>query len=278
MSQLIQLKQRIQAIASIKKITQTMRLISMSSHSKLKKQSESLQRFRAEVKPLLCSLTASNPKPSNELPAKYKNLFIIFAAEKGLCGAFNSAMFTYFNHHLTPEALQNSHIICVGKKAIDYLQSRNIEPIAKFDKVLPNKLEKIAQDLYEQVVKIHENYESVICLSSHPKTFFAQEAQTTTIIPIQQDPCDLENIVSLSDYEWVQDQKSVKACMFAILLKTNILLILTNSMLSEQSARFLSMDSATRSAEDLLKSMKLAFNKLRQAKITRELIELISGF
>ena len=66
--------------------------------------------------------------------------------------------------------------------------------------------------------------------------------------------------------------------MFQILLKTNILFMLTNSMLSEQSARFLSMDSATRSAEDLLKSMKLAFNKLRQAKITRELIELISGF
>ncbi|MFA5998562.1 MAG: FoF1 ATP synthase subunit gamma [Candidatus Babeliales bacterium] len=278
MSQLIQLKQRIQAIASIKKITQTMRLISMSSHSKLKKQSEALQRFRGEVKPLLCALTTKNQNASNHIEPQNKNLYIIFAAEKGLCGTFNSAMFAYFNHHLTPETLQNSHIICVGKKAIDYLQSRNIEPLAKFDKVLPNKLEQIAQNLYEQVIKIHENYESVICLSSHPKTFFVQEAQTTTIIPVQQDPCDLENVVSLDDYEWVQDQKSVQASMFQVLLKTNILLILTNSMLSEQSARFLSMDSATRSAEDLLKSMKLAFNKLRQAKITRELIELISGF
>ena len=186
MSQLIQLKQRIRAIASIKKITQTMRLISMSSHSKLKKQSDALQRFKNEVKPLLCALTTKNQNLNPQIEPQYKHLYIIFAAEKGLCGTFNSSMFAYFNHHLTSQTLQNSHIICVGKKAIDYLQQRNIEPLAKFDKVLPNKLEKIAQDLYEHVVKIHENYESVICLSSHPKTFFIQEAQATTIIPVQQ--------------------------------------------------------------------------------------------
>ncbi|HSW75602.1 MAG TPA: FoF1 ATP synthase subunit gamma [Candidatus Saccharimonadales bacterium] len=278
MSQLIQIKQRIQAIASIKKITQTMRLISMSTHSKLKKQSDALQRFRNEVKPLLCTLTTKNLSFKSQSEPKYNHLYVIFAAEKGLCGTFNSAMFAYFNLHLTPEALHNSHVICVGKKAIEYAQQRNIQPIAKFDKILPNALEKKAQDLYEEIVKIHENYESVICLSSHPKTFFVQEAETTTIIPIKQEPCDLIKTIDLNDYEWLQDQESVIKSLFQIVLKTNILLILTNSMLSEQSARFLSMDSATRSAEDLLKSMKLSFNKLRQAKITRELIELISGF
>ena len=278
MSQLIQLKQRIKAIASIKKITQTMRLISMSSHSKLKKQSDSLQRFRNEVKPMLCALKQDTNESESQHSTKHKNLFIIFAAEKGLCGNFNSAMFNYFNHHLTPEALENSHIISVGKKATGYLQQRQILPLVEFDKVLPNKLEKIAQDLYEKISQIHKNYDSIICLSSYPKTFFLQEAKTTILIPIQPDPCDLENKIVLDEYKWTQDRESVTKCMFQILLKTNILLVLTNSMLSEQSARFLSMDSATRSAENLLKSMKLTFNKLRQAKITRELIELISGF
>jgi F-type H+-transporting ATPase subunit gamma len=125
---------------------------------------------------------------------------------------------------------------------------------------------------------MHKHYESVVCLSSHPKTFFIQEPQSTTIIPIMQDPCDIRSQETLQDYEWLQERKDVTKCMFKILLKTNILLILTNSMLSEQSARFLSMDNATRSAETLLKEMKLAFNKMRQAKITRELIELISSF
>lgn len=278
MSQLIHLKQRIKAIGAIKKIAQTMRLISMSSHSKLKKQSEAMQRFRNEIKPLLCALTPEAQDKTSEFAPKFKTLYILFAAEKGLCGNFNSTMQAYFHQHLTEQALHNSHVISVGKKTALYLQQRNITPLFEFEKAQPNKLEKIAQDLYGKIIHIHHHYESVICLSSYPKTFFIQEPQTTTIIPIQQDPCEIRNESPLQDYEWLQDRTDVTRCMFKILLKTNILLILTNSMLSEQSARFLSMDNASTSAENLLKEMKLAFNKLRQAKITRELIELISGF
>lgn len=278
MSQLIHLKQRIKAIGAIRKIAQTMRLISMSSHSKLKKQSEAMQRFRNEVKPLLCALTTETQKTVPDHAPKFKTLYILFSAEKGLCGTFNSTMYAYFHRQLTPQHLENSHVICVGKKTSWYLAQRNIKPILEFDKAMPNNLEKIAQDLYEKIIHMHKHYESVVCLSSYPKTFFIQEPVSTTIIPIQQDPCEIRPETTLEEYEWVQDRKDVTRSMFRILLKTNILLILTNSMLSEQSARFLSMDNATRSAENLLKEMKLAFNKLRQAKITRELIELVSSW
>lgn len=278
MSQLIHLKQRIKAIGAIRKITQTMRLISMSSHSKLKKQSESMQRFRNEIKPLLCALTSQTQKVHEDHAPKFKTLYILFAAEKGLCGNFNTTMFSYFQRHLTPMDLQNSHVISVGKKTSWYLAQRNIKPLFEYDKTTSNNLEKIAQNLYEKVIHLYKEYESVVCISSHPRTFFIQEAHSTTIIPIQQDPCNIRAQETLQDYEWLQDRKDVTRCMFRILLKTNILLILTNSMLSEQSARFLSMDNATRSAENLLKEMKLAFNKMRQSKITRELIELIAGF
>jgi F-type H+-transporting ATPase subunit gamma len=278
MSQLIHLKTRIKAIGAIRKIAQTMRLISMSSHSKLKKQSESLQRFRNEIRPLLCGLTTQTTKEHLQHPPKFKTLYILFSAEKGLCGNFNNTMYAYFQRHLTAATLENSHVISVGKKTSQYLQQRGIVPLFEFDKALPNHLEKIAQDLYEKVIHVHKNYQSVVCMASSPKTFFVQEPASTMIIPIQQDPCEIRTNQPLEEYEWLQERKDVTRCMFRILLKTNILLILNNSMLSEQSARFLSMDNATRSAENLLKEMKLAFNKLRQAKITRELIELISGF
>lgn len=278
MSELIHLKQRIKAISAIKKITQTMRLISMSSHSKLKKQSDAMQNFRNEIRPLLCSLTSDLEKPRDDHAPKYKTLYIVFAAEKGLCGTFNSSMFAYFDKHLTPEVMQNSQVIAVGRKTMQHLEQRGITPIITFDKALPNQLEKIAQDLYERIIHMHKHYENVVCLYSNPKTFFVQEATTTQIIPIAQDPCDTRSQQALQDYEWIQPREDVIKGMFRILLKTNILLILTQSMLSEQSARFLSMDNATRSAETLLKEMKLTFNKLRQTKITRELIELIASF
>lgn len=278
MSQLIHLKQRIKAISAIKKITQTMRLISMSAHSKLKKQSETMQLLKDEIEPLLCALTQKYSVTANEIKPKYKTLYILFAAEKGLCGTFNTTMFGYFNQHLTTENLENSHIISVGKKTTEYLQKRNIETLATFEKVLPNRLEKVAQDIYTKVADIKDNYQEVVCFYSYPKTFFVQEAESTTIIPTQQTECGSANNIILDDYEWPQDASSVTESLFETLLKLNILLILTNSMLSEQSARFLSMDNATRSADNLQKSMKLAFNKMRQAKITRELIELIASF
>lgn len=280
MSQLIQLKQRIKAISAIKKITQTMRLISMSTHSKLKKQSEAFESLRTEFKPLLCAMSAeSSQLQQSNLVKKYKNLYVIFASEKGLCGTFNTTMFNFFNSQLTPAALENSHVIAIGKKASQYLVQHNIKPLAEFDKVLPNKLEKVGHDLYDKIVEIHHDYENVICFSSFAKTFFVQEARATTLIPIKTDPCNVQNSnINLNDYDWPQDKESVTKSLFFMLLKINILSLLINSMLSEQSARFLSMDNATRSAENLQKSMKLAFNKMRQAKITRELIELISGF
>ena len=318
MSQLIQLKQRIKTITAVKKITQTMRLIARSMHSKLKKQAGSLQVLKQEFKPLLCTLTKQKVvAQGNGQKIKYKTLFIICASEKGLCGTFNATMFSYFNKKLTPETLQNSHVISVGKKASQYITQRGIVPIVEFNKILPNKLESIVQDIYTKIVEIYPDYEEVVCLSSFAKTFFTQEPQTTTLIPIKQYPCSIidENINFLcsdvvssykqfhmkvygikifihstilkkslmifgivDDYEWPQDKQDVTNSLFQILLRVNILSILINSMLSEQSSRFLSMDNATRSAQDLQKSLKLAFNKMRQAKITRELIELISGF
>lgn len=278
MSQLIHLKQRLKAIASIKKITQTMRLISMSAHSKLKKQSNAMQHLKNEIKPLLCALNETDALFQNQENAQHDTLYILFASEKGLCGTFNSSMFGYFNKILTPNALLNSHIITVGKKTLQYAEQKNITPIMSFDKVLPNRLEIIAQELYEQVITLQNNYKKIVCLYNHPKTFFLQVPETVQIVPIQPDPCDTVSQLHLDLYEWPQEIDEVATSLFYTLLKVNILLILTNSMLSEQSARFLSMDNATRSAETLQKNMKLAFNKLRQAKITRELIELAAGF
>ena len=94
MSHLIQLKQRIKAIFIIKKITHAMRLISMSSRIKMIKQSENLTIFRDEITPLLCSLERVHPSIDQNQPF-HKNIWILIASEKGLCGNFNSIITAY---------------------------------------------------------------------------------------------------------------------------------------------------------------------------------------
>jgi ATP synthase F1 gamma subunit len=106
-----------------------------------------------------------------------------------------------------------------------------------------------------------------------------QEPHTYQLLPVQPEKsCSINDNIDIDEYHWAQPKADVLACIFQSFLKLNVLYILSQSIIAEQSARFLSMDSSTRNAESLLKKMQLEYNKIRQAKITRELTELISSF
>ena len=278
MSQLIQLKQRIKAIQVIKKITHAMRLISMSSRLKMIKQSENLKIFRDEITPLLCSL--ENVHPSiDQNQSFHKNIWILIASEKGLCGNFNNIIFHYFQEKLRHINVNDYNFIAVGKEAGDYLSEQGIKPIVRYDKLSNSHLEKTATLLYEFLLEYKGSYQTVTCFYNRSKTFFIQEPCQYQLLPVQaQSSCSIDDTINLEDYHWEQAPEDVLACIFQSFLKLNVLFILSQSMIAEQSARFLSMDSSTRNAENLLKKMKLEYNKIRQAKITRELTELISSF
>lgn len=279
MSQLIQLKQRIKAIEVIKKITHAMRLIAMSSHSKLKRQSNNLQNFKDEVTPLLCALEKFHTYENEQTTAtSQKHLWILFASEKGLCGNFNSVIFNFFEHQLKQIDMTNIAFITIGKQATDFLKKKQITPLASYNKLTPNKLSSTATALYTKLLQIKHTLKTVTCFYNHPKSFFVQEPCKFQLLPVQPPKnCDITTL-DLDDYTWPQSHKEVLDCIFHSLLKLNILYLMSESMIAEQSARFLSMDSSTRSAENLLKSMNLEYNKIRQAKITKELTELISSF
>jgi F-type H+-transporting ATPase subunit gamma len=277
MSQLIQIKQRIKAIKVIKKITHAMRLISMSSRLKMMKNSENLQSFRNEITPLLCSLEEKYTAPTT-IQHNPTNIIILIASEKGLCGTFNSTIFSYFQNH-TKDQIHSHTFITIGKQAGDFLVKQNIPVAARFDKLNSHQLENAATFLYEYLVQNKNNYNTVTCFYNHSKTFFVQEPQKYQLLPTApQNNCNLTSSIDVQDYHWAQDPKDVIECIFQSLLKLNILYILAQSIIAEQSARFLSMDSSTRNAENLLKKMNLEYNKIRQTKITKELAELMSSF
>lgn len=278
MSQLIQLKQRIKAIEVIKKITHAMRLISMSSRLKMIKLSENLHFFRDEITPLLCSLENIQPR-IDQNQSSHKNILILVASEKGLCGNFNSIIFNAFESHLKKIDISTYDFITVGKQAGDYLTQRNIKITARYDKLSPHKLEKTAAQLYDYLVENKDNYSKVICLYNKSKTFFIQEPCEFQLLPVQpQTNCDIQKSIDIDDYHWAQKPSDVILCIFQSFIKLNVLVVLSESIISEQSSRFLSMDSSTRNAENLLKKMNLEYNKIRQTKITKELTELISSF
>ncbi|HZW61465.1 MAG TPA: FoF1 ATP synthase subunit gamma [Candidatus Babeliales bacterium] len=284
MAQLIQMRQRIKAIETIKKITHAMRLISMSNHSRLKGKEYPLTNYTNAINDLFYTIKAQTPEWKN--PVLYptttvpKTLIVLVGSQKGLCGNFNTALFKQFESHMKLIKPKNLHFIAIGKKAVDYAKDHLAKKqgilIASYPDFSTISLFALAKTLTEEIMIAGKQYTDVLIASNKPKTFFVQKPYITQLIPFINTANTDKKI--FQDYEWEQNPQAILDILARQCLEATIQNLLFQSLLSEQAARFLSMDSSTRNAESLLEITELHYNKLRQAKITKELTELTGSF
>ena len=280
MSQLIQMRQRIKAVTTIKKITSAMRLISRSMHTKLDKQKKPLVDYRTT----LCSLFSfvknfspewSNPRLFPLVTDQKKKLFIIIGSQKGLCGNFNSGIFYWIDAHRTELMQSETTIICLSKKISDYLHKRTIPYESGYPEIKTSNLYTVTNTLIDKIIKGQATYTDVIVISTVSKSFFNHETRILPLIPFI--GCAPDHNLTVSDYVWEHEKTQVLEVLAENVLTISLRTAIFESLHAEQSARFISMDNATRNANNFLDSMKLHYNKARQAKITKELSELIGS-
>jgi F-type H+-transporting ATPase subunit gamma len=278
MAELIHMRQRIKTVETIKKITHAMRLVSMSAHAKLGKQFAAIKTYHASISAILNQVNAlaalNNHK--TESPGPQRTLLIAVGSQKGLSGSFNSVLFYELSAYLSRQN-RFVQIISVGKKMVDLVSStyknRNI---VSFPNLSATQAPAIAQTITERIIANQNNFTSVMILSMVPKNFFIQMARTTPLLPLQ---LDHETPAPIShDYLWESDPAQLMEQLTKQYITSTIYKALLESLVAEQAARFVSMDSATRNAEKILEATKLKYNKLRQAKITKELLELADTF
>lgn len=285
MAQLIQMRQRIKAIETIKKITHAMQLISMSTHSRLRSRTPLLTNYQQEVERMFNKVRFA--APTWHSPIMYPDtapennpLIIIVASQKGLCGNFNSTLFHKFETSFSPEFLKNASLITIGKHAQNYINKYPAgKIIVNFDKFSSLQLNLISGRIVEIISTAQKPYSSVIVISNALKTFFVQRPLSTTILPLSSTAHDAAaQSTGGEDYTWEQQPGEILDDLALQYLTATMYRLLFQSLLAEQAARFISMDNATRNAKQLLEDTQLQYNKLRQAKITRELTELSASF
>ncbi len=281
MAQLVNLKQRIKAAETIKKITHAMQLVSMSNNLKLRGKKSFLDNYNREIRKLwaLVSSQTNNKQLSFETasepisePKKPKNLVIILSSEKGLCGNFNNSLFGYYNSQKSGDG--NSDIIVVGKEGIKHLGQEKIPTILNFPQFSSTNFNDIAKELSKFINDNISNYGKIIVYSNWAKSFFIQKQKKTVVYPIPEQTDNTQNTKNIGEYIWPQSATSLTSSLKKTIIRISITELLFDSLLAEQAARFISMDSSTRNASDLINIMKLEYNKLRQAEITKELTEL----
>jgi F-type H+-transporting ATPase subunit gamma len=272
MSQLVKLRQRIKTVKTIQKITQAMRLVSMSIHSQLSRQTTYLKEYQNELDKIFTAVKLPEKQLLNQKAQSNKSLLILIGSQKGLCSSFNQDIFKKFNSN--KQLQQQVELLVIGKKLIDLVQCKNSinKKLPKFSHTTINEItNKIFNYITEQ-----QNFTTVSYISNHSKSFFAHKTKNANLIPFEH--TNSNHPAPKEDYLWEQPQVEIAHKLAYRQLKLNIYNALFDSLVAEYAARFRSMDSATRNADSLLETTQRQYNKMRQAKITSELVELSAIF
>ncbi len=280
MAELIHMRQRIKTVETIKKITHAMRLVSMSAHAKLNKQYTAIAAYHAGITNILKHIkqaaALNNDPVTLTQPTSRRTLLIAIGSQKGLCGSFNSTLFHTLDDYITKNssALQ---IVSIGKKMVDYVQEEyKALNTLTFPYLATAQASAIAQTITERIFMSSQTYTTVTILSNTQKNFFVQTPRITPLIPLHLKQDSQETLAH--DYTWDTNPQELVEHLTRQYVSSTIHKALLESLLAEHAARFISMDSSTRNAEKILEATRLKYNKLRQAKITKDLLELSDAF
>ncbi len=276
MSQLIQIRQRIKAVETIKKVTHAMRLISMSTHSHLRQQFGPLKEYIANVHALYARTQAGSAYISQWATPSIQTapvLCIVVGSQKGLVGNFNTMLFTALSDFCKVNDPHSLQFIGIGKQAVDYLHHHyQFQVKSTYQELSIRNAAILAEELANIIFMHAHQYKKIVMISNEPRTFFIQKPITSTLFPFATPKTDTS--FQLHDYTWYQSREDILDILVKQSIRAQCEFLLFQSLMAENAARFISMDSSTRNAEQLLETTRLAYNKLRQAKITKEISEL----
>jgi len=289
MPNLKELKNRISSVKSTRKITSAMKMVAASKLRRAQDLAESSRVYADSLSFILSSL-AGNTKNSSDLPEILTgrenskiSLLIINSSDRGLCGGFNSNLFRNAKNWISEqqEKGKSVKIITVGKKASSFYKKTDLDVIANFDDLNSNdKQLQVSEEIKNKIMELFENNEidEVSILFNKFVSVITQEPTYQSLIPLSNDEAD-EEVTDTSNavFEFEPDKNELLEYLVPRNFLTQIYRSVLESSASEHAARMTSMDNATRNAGDMIDGLTLTYNRTRQAFITKELIEIISG-
>ncbi|MFM9862019.1 MAG: F0F1 ATP synthase subunit gamma [Micropepsaceae bacterium] len=289
MPSLKDLRNRIASVKSTRKITRAMQLVSASKLKRAQEAAEAARPYAEKMQGVLANLAAGiagqagAPKLLAGTGREDNHLLVVMTADRGLCGGFNTNIVKLARQHI--QTLQREgkkvKIFCVGRKGRDQLKRQyanlivgtvelsgirrlgftHVQPIAK------QVLDRFDAGEVDVVTLFYARFKSVISQIPTPLRLIPAE------VPKGTKTADLKG----GAYEYEPDEQDILTELLPRNVAIQIFRALLENQASEQGARMAAMDSATRNAGDVIDALSTKYNRSRQAQITKELIEIISG-
>jgi len=290
MPSLKHIKNRIKGINSTKKITQAMKIVSASGLRSVQDSIGNADAYLKGFQRLLIDVNNKNPGLFRRFISLFENkkesniLFVVFGSDKGLCGSFNSKITNHITSKL--QVNHNAKIFCVGNKISQYMQSHHKENIEKCVPFFRKNNKKVSYNavalLSSEIKDVLFNGEFSECRIVYTKfkSVLNQQVIDINLLPLQIDEIEKLSYFAKSDKEIFEFDNNLEIILEKLIqnyINATVLYACSNSLTCEHSARMLAMDSATKNSDKMLKELNLLYNRSRQAIITKELIEIISG-
>ena len=288
MPSLDDLKKRIKSVKSTQKITKAMKMVAAAKLRKAQESAEKGRPYSQKMQNIILNLTNSINDPQNAPKLLVGNgndktyLCVVLTADRGLCGGFNSNICklakTNFKKILNEG--KELKIITVGSKGLDQIKREYGKyVIKKFSFKDKKKITFVeAETIGNEIINLFNNneFDKCILFYNNFKNVITQIPQAQQIIPAEKKLAVEENKNSIS-YEFEPDEDEILEDLLPKNISTQVFKAFLENAASEQGSRMTAMDNATRNAGDLVDKLTINYNRSRQASITKELIEIISG-
>ena len=285
MPSLIDLRRRVRAVKNTQQITKAMKMVAASKLRRAQERMSNARPFAQQMQRVLASLASRVDPSAHPLLAvrdprpDSKTLVIIVSADKGLCGSFNTNIIKAGAAFIT-ESTQICTLGLVGRKGRDYFARRGFEvmyeQIGIFQKLTYGHAQAIAQSAIESFTS--GEVDRVVLIYNEFKSVMTQRVVVDQLLPIPRAEVDAASAPqNQTDYLYEPSPEAIFNQLLPRYVEVQVYKAVLESNAAFFAAQMAAMDSASKNATDMIASLTLYMNKVRQAAITREIIEVVSG-
>jgi F-type H+-transporting ATPase subunit gamma len=274
-----EIKNRIGSVTSTQQLTKAMKMVAASKLKRAQDKVIQLRPFSNKLKVILSNLFSSGGVEDKYFVRReIKNvLIVVIGSDRGLCGSFNSNLYKEFNAFISASYKNKSiTVLPIGKKTNDYFNKTNFSLIDDYWQFLRDFNYEKASYITDIILKLYESskYDSVDIIYNEFKNVAVQNTIAEKFLPVEETQKENESNVN---YIFEPDKTKIISELIPQTLKTQFFKSVLESNASEQGSRMTAMSQATDNAGELLKELRLTYNRTRQAAITKEILEIVGG-
>ena len=284
MPSLIDLRRRISSVKNTQQITKAMKMVSAAKLRRAQQAVVHARPYSRLLNDMIGSVLAhgdgDEPAISHPLLERRETRsvrLLVLAGEKGLCGSFNSTVFKAATRFLEDRPEKDVHLTLLGRKAVEFFSRRDTKVSGAWEQVFSHVEYATAQTIAQESIARFRAGEAdeVWVLFNSFRTVLKQEITLERLLPVL--PAEGGGPDSNAGYDYEEPPERLLGALLPKKVETQLYVAMLESAAAEHAARMTAMDSATRNAGEVLEKLTLHLNRVRQASITTEIIEIVSG-